>query len=62
MRTPEEVAVALAYHEKECALRYNSIDGRLQTIERLLGKGVFTVIAGLLGVIGWLIIHYILVK
>lgn len=60
--TPEEVAANLAKHEAVCAERFTGICDRLTKIERVLGKGNIALISGLLGVIAWLVIHYILVK
>lgn len=58
----DEVAAKLATHEAVCSQRYGNVIDRLVNIEKLVGWGVRSVIGGLLVIIGFFFIHYVLVK
>jgi hypothetical protein len=60
--TPDEVAAKLATHEAVCSQRYGNVIDRLANIEKLVGWGVRSVMGGLLIIIGFLLVHYVLVK
>lgn len=52
MTTTKEVEQKIHSHEEICALRYEAIHARLDKLERMMMKAMWTVLTTMAGIIG----------